>query len=110
MVALVRALDLDPIDLFRIIEYLTDSQGLLIIPFENLCSQRVDDPVASIITECEWIHRIYRAATRVSEEFEGAGRFHGKAKHTRRGLRDSSMNRQVVEAANSSCSTTFGGG
>jgi hypothetical protein len=107
LVAQVGALDLDPIDLLWIVEDLADSQGLFVMPFENLCSQGVDDSVASPVAERERIHRIRCGATCVSEEFEGSGRFHGKAKHTQRRSRDSSMNRHVVQAANSPGPATF---
>jgi hypothetical protein len=93
LIPLVGAFDLDPVDLFRIVEDLANSQRLFRIALENLCSQRVYDSVASAVAKRERVHRVRCIAARVTEEFECAGWFHWKAKHTRRGSRDSSMNR-----------------
>ncbi len=108
LVVLVRSFDFDPIDFLRHIEDLANSKGLFDIPLENLCPQGVHDSVASVDTERERIHRIRRIATCVSEKFEGSGWFHENAKHTRRGMRDSSMNREGVKASDLSCTSTFG--
>lgn len=93
LIVLIGTLDLDPEDLSRRVEDLSDAQGLVFVALEDLGSQRVHDAIAAISAETERIHRVEVTASRSSEELEGAGRSHGNAKHTRRSRRDSSTSR-----------------
>lgn len=111
LVVLVGAVDLDAEDLLRVVKDLPDAKRLVLVPFEDLDAQGIDDAIAPSGAQNHRVHGAGAAAlivaTGAAEEFERAGRSHGEAKHTQRRSRGSSMRGESMESAQSTGAPEF---